>query len=116
MRVARNVHEKVSKHAVHQPWWAISRTRVVQSGESQFQFVNRIRTSFIHSRRLTRRADERSGKEVRQCRMIQPVPDETLQQIGTAKERTVGWRCSTKRQMIAAAGSGVPLMRRNRGS
>src|SRR5207237_2368054 len=42
--------------------------------------------------------------------MVQPVSNETLEQVRTPQKRTVRWRTAAKREVIAAAGSRVPAI------
>src|SRR5438094_877957 len=42
--------------------------------------------------------------------MVQPVSNETLEQVRTPQKRTVGWRTAAKREVIAAARSRVPAI------
>ena len=54
--------------------------------------------AFIDARRLARRPDEQAGEQIRQRRMILPIGDQALQQIGPPQERRVRRRRRRPRQ------------------
>src|SRR4051812_30362344 len=108
MRVAGHIDEQIAKNAIDQPWRNLIVVRPVQSVKGQLQLINRIRAGFVHAWRLTGRTDEDSGKQIRERRVVQPISNEALKQIGPAKEWAVGWCNPTERQMVAASCSGMP--------
>ena len=105
VRVPSDIDQQVAEDAVDDP-----RRHRLSFGDlfaSDLQLVDRIADPFIDPRRLARRADELTGEEVRQRRMIVPIADQAPQQIGSAQERAV-LRCgSSQDDVVAAAGAGV---------
>ena len=79
----------------------------LEQAESDLQFVDRIGARLVHARSLAGGSDEHARKQVRQRRMIQPVPDHALQQIRTPQERTIGGVRAAQHDVIAAAGAGM---------
>src|SRR3954468_5542631 len=110
MRVAGHIHEQVAEYAVYEPWRTASALLLVQCPKCQLHFIHSIGARFIHSRRLARRADEHSGKQVRQRRMIQPISNQTFQQVGPPEKRTVRGSRSADHNVISATGSGMPAV------
>src|ERR1041385_660262 len=109
MRITGNVHEDCEKSdpqataELHRRWCG-------SKVEGQLQFIYGVSASFIHPWRLTCRTDENPGKKVRERRMVQPISDETLEQVRAAEERTVRWQTTAQSEVIAASGSGMPAI------
>src|SRR5690606_16350441 len=78
--------------------------------KSDFKFVQRIVARLIYTWRLGRRADEQSGEQVGQGRMVMPVTDQAAQQIGAAQKRRVSRCRATQDKMVTATGTGVPAV------
>ena len=111
VRVAGDVDQQVAEDAIDQPRRRTScraprRSRL----HRDLEFVDRVGARLVHARRLAGRADEHAGEQIRQRRMIQPVADEALEQIGAPQERAVGRRRAAEHDVVAAAGAGVPAV------
>ena len=64
MRVAGDVYQEIAKDSIDQPGRAFALVCVIQNIESQLQLIDGIRTSLVDTWRLTRWADEHSGKKI----------------------------------------------------
>ncbi len=110
VRIAGKVGEQVAQQAVDQPGLrrlvagAVSALELL---ERDVEFVESIVARLVDARRLAGRADEDAGEQVRQRRMVLPVGDQALQQVGAAQQRAVGRRGPAEGHVVATAGAGV---------
>ena len=74
--------------------------------EGNFQLVQAILTAFIHPWSLARRTYKQSGKQIGQGRMVEPVSQETSQDIRTTENRAI-CRRPTDDDMIASPGASM---------
>ncbi|MNP57590.1 hypothetical protein D3C76_1524310 [compost metagenome] len=84
--VAGHVDQQVAQQSVHQPGRALLARRR-HLGEGNFQLIQGVIARFINARGLGCRADEQSGKQVGQRRVVMPVADQAAQQIRTPQKR-----------------------------
>src|SRR4051812_26057943 len=108
MGVACHINKKIAENPIDRPRRNVIRVRSIQDVKSQLQFIYSVGSSFVDARGLTGWADENPGEQIRERRMIQPVPDKTPEQVRAPKKWTVRWRNSAKSQMITAACSRMP--------
>ena len=108
MRVARHVDQQMTEQAIDQPGRAMLLARKLLTGN--LQFVQAVVPGFVHPRRLTRRPDERAGKQIRQRRMIVPIRHQAAEQVGTPEHRALGRRRPAQHKVVAAAGAGMPAV------
>ena len=110
VRVAGEVDEQVAQQPVHQPglraFLAFLRL-ALQLLERDLQLVEVVVARLVDARRLAGRSDERAGEKVGQRRVVLPIGDEALQQVGAAQQRAVGRGGASERHVVAAAGAGV---------
>ena len=106
MRIARYVYQQVAENTIHQPWWT-GFLFAIEQRKCNFQFVNSIGASLVNARRLTGWSNENAGKKIGQCRMIQPVTNQTLDQIRSSQKWAIRRSGSTQHQMIASTSAGV---------
>ena len=108
VRVAGHVDQQVAEDAVDQPRRAVG--IVGHLLERDLQFVQRVAASFVHTRRLAGRAQERTREQVRQAGMVLPVGDQAAQQVRTPQERAVRRRASAQQHMVPAPRARVPAV------
>jgi hypothetical protein len=105
VRVASGIHQQVAEDSIYDPRWNIA--MIGNLAERDFQFVHLIVACFIHARGLAGWAHELPAEEIRQRRVIVPIPNEAAQQIGPAKERRILRRCAADDDVIPAARASV---------
>src|SRR5438874_1786366 len=71
------------------------------------ELVQAIVARLVDAWRLAGRPDEHAGKQVRERRMVLPVRNQALQQVGAPQQRTFGRCGAAQRNVVAAAGTGV---------
>ena len=110
VRIACHVTSKIAQHAVDEPGRALARVRAGNCWKA-------ISSSYTLSSapQSTRGAwlvgpMNMSWKQIRQRRMVLPVCDQALQQIGTAQKRTVRRGRHRRVHVVAAAGAGMPAV------
>src|SRR5208282_6230631 len=108
MRVAGQVDQDIPEDTVDQPRRAVAFAWIRHLAESNLESVNAVDAGLVDARRLTGRPDENPREHVRQRRMVEPIAEHAAQQIGTAQKRTVGGHRGAERNMVAAAGTGMP--------
>ena len=107
--IAGHIDQEVAEQTVDEP----RRRRLVQRrhlAERDFKLVEHVLARFVDARRLARRPDEQSGKEIRQRRPPLPIEHQAFEEIGPAQERAVGGVAAAEDDVIAAAGSAVPAV------
>ncbi len=109
MRVPGHIDEQIAQHPVHQPRRR-RYTRRRQLLESQLQLIERIVPRLIYARRLRGRAEEQTGEQVRQRRMVVPVGNQAAQHIRASQKGRVPSRRTAQHEVIAAAGAGMPAV------
>ena len=110
VRVAGEVGQQVAQQPVDQPRrrrLLAGRVLAVHLLERDLELVEAVVARLVDARRLAGRADEHAREQVRQRRVVLPVGDEALQQVGPAQQRAVGGRRAAQRHVVAAAGAGV---------
>ena len=75
--------------------------------EGDLQLVQRVVARLVDARVLAGRADEQAGEQVGQRRVVVPVADQALQQVGPAQQRRFVRRGAAQDDVVAAAGAGV---------
>src|SRR5262249_33912917 len=78
MRIAGHVDQQVAENAIDEPRHRRAEIAIRHFGERELELVQRIEARFVDARRLTRRTDEQSRKEIRQHGMVLPVRDQAL--------------------------------------
>ena len=104
--VAGDVHQQVPQEAVDQPG-PDPLAQALQLGEGDLELVQGFVAGLVDARRLAGRPDETAGEQVGQRRMVLPVGQQAPQQVGAAKNGTVGRRRPADGDVVAAPGSGV---------
>ncbi len=105
VRIAGHVDQQIAQQAVDQPrCWHFARGHLL---EGDLQLVERVMPGLVDARRLAGWADERTGEEVGQRRVVLPVGDQTAQQVRPPQQRAVRRRDAAQGDVIAAASAGV---------
>ena len=105
MRVPGDINQQVPEDAIDQPRWSLPVFGNLLEGN--FQLVQAILTAFIHPWSLARRTYKQSGKQIGQGRMVEPVSQETSQDIRTTENRAICRRRPTDDDMIASPGASM---------
>ena len=107
--VAGQIREQMTQQAVGEPRrrGAVLSMLAQELLESDLELVEPVIACLVDSRRLAGRTDKGTRKQIRQRRVVLPVGDQALQQIGPPQQRTVGGCGTAERDVIASAGACV---------
>ena len=78
MRVAGDVDQQIAEQTIDEPWRSLppGPTVGVELPEREIELVNAVVSGLVDAGRLARWADEHPGEEIRERRVIEPIPDE----------------------------------------
>jgi hypothetical protein len=74
-----------------------------QLAERELEFVDAVVPRLVHARRLARRADEQTRKQIGEGRMVVPVGRQAAQEVRTPQERAVERRAAAQHEVVAPA-------------
>src|SRR5215510_947944 len=100
MCIAGQIGEQVTQQAVDDPGLRrllAGAMLALELLECNLELVEPVVARFIDARRLARGTDEEPREEIRERRMVLPIRNEALQQIGTAEQRALRGRGSSER-------------------
>ena len=72
-----------------------------------FNSYKRITAALVDTWRLTRRSNKATREQIRKRGVVDPIPDQTAEEVGTAQKGAVAGRPTAHDDVIATARSGV---------